>query len=103
MDSKYMKWDATLSNHQGNEIQNQTYHFTLVRMPIIKKRGDNKFGEDVEKRKSQCTIGGNANWCSNYGKQHRDSSKIKIETIILSSNPSSGYPKRMKTGYKSDI
>jgi len=34
----------------------------------------------VEKRELLCTVGGNGNWCSHYGKQYRISSKIlKIE------------------------
>ena len=29
----------------------------------------NKCDEDVEKREPWCTVGGNVNWCSHYGKQ----------------------------------
>ena len=32
-------------------------------------------GEDVKKRKPFCTVGGNVNWCSQFGKQYEDSSK----------------------------
>ena len=31
--------------------------------------------KDVGKREHLCTLGGNVNWCSHYGKQHGDSSK----------------------------
>jgi len=31
-------------------------------------------GEDMEKRKPSCTLGGNVKWCSHYGKQHGGSS-----------------------------
>ena len=30
-------------------------------------------GEDVEKREPWCTVGGNVNWCSLYGKLYRHS------------------------------
>ena len=32
-------------------------------------------GEDVEKRKTLCTVAGNVNWCSHYEKQYGASSK----------------------------
>ena len=32
-------------------------------------------GEDVEKRKPLCTVGGNVSWCSHYGKQNGHFSK----------------------------
>ena len=32
-------------------------------------------GKDVDKRDPLCTVGGNVNWCSDYGKQFRSSSK----------------------------
>ena len=50
-----------------------TYHLTPVRMAIINERS---VGEDVEKREPSCTVGGEADWRSHYGKQYRGSSKI---------------------------
>ena len=38
------------------------YHFTLVRMAIIKSLQVTSAGEDVEKRKPSYTVGGNVNW-----------------------------------------
>ena len=38
-------------------------------MDIIKKT-NKKFGKDVEIREPLCSIGGNVNWCSLYGKQY---------------------------------
>ena len=32
--------------------------------------------EDVEKREPMYTVGGNVNWCSHYGKQYGDFSKM---------------------------
>ena len=50
------------------------YHLTHVRMAIINK-STTSAGEDVEKGESFCTVGGNADWCSHWGKQHGDTSK----------------------------
>ena len=44
-------------------------------MAIIKKTRKTNVGEDVEKRESSHTVGGNVNWCSHYGKQYGGSSK----------------------------
>jgi len=65
------------------------YHFTTVRMAIIKK---STTGEGVNKRTFLYTVGGNLNWCSHYGKlvgmyimvQHGFSlkkNKLKIELL----------------------
>ena len=35
-------------------------------------------GEGVEKRECSCTIGGNVNWYSHYGRQYGDSLKKKL-------------------------
>ena len=59
------------------EIQIKTtmrYHFTLVRMAIIKQQTIN-VEEDAEKREPWCTVGGNADWCSHCGKQYGISSE----------------------------
>ena len=40
---------------------------TLVRMAIIKKLQVINSVEDVEKRESLYTAGGNLNWCNHYG------------------------------------
>ena len=45
------------------------YHLTLVRIAIIKKSADSS----VEKREPSCTVGGNVNCYSHYGKQYGDS------------------------------
>ena len=53
------------------------YHLTRVRMAIIKKPTNNKFGKDVEKRELSYPVGGNVNWCSHYGEQYGGSSKTQ--------------------------
>ena len=72
------------------------YHVTPVRMAIINKWTNNKFGKDVEKGEPFGTIGENADWwghCRNYygsmdffvGTQ-----KIKNGSAFQLSNPTSG-------------
>ena len=52
------------------------YHFTPVRMAIIKKNLQTiNTGEGVEKRKPSYTVGGNINWCSHYGEWNGGSLK----------------------------
>ena len=46
----------------------------LVRMAVIKKTG-NKCWQGCGKKEPLCTVSGNVNWCSHYGKQYESSSK----------------------------
>ena len=56
----------------------------LVRKPIIKSLQIINVGEDVEKKESSYTVGGNVNWCSHYGKQYGDfSKKLKIKLLCV--------------------
>ena len=48
---------------------------TLARTAIIKKSTNNKCLENVEKKESYYTVGGNVNWCNHCGKQYGDSSE----------------------------
>ena len=51
-----------------------------VRMTAIKKQEIRSICKDVKKRELLCTVGGNVNWYSHYGKQYGNSSKkVKIE------------------------
>ena len=63
----------------ANQIPN---HLTLVRMTITRKKRNNKDYEDVEKREHLCTVSGNVNWYSHYGKQYKGSVKIKYMFTI---------------------
>lgn len=67
------------------------YCLTTVKLVIYQKVKDNKCWENVEKRESLYILGGNINWCSNYGKQYEGSSKFKGRTTIRFSNPTAGY------------
>ena len=51
------------------------YHFTPVRMAIIKSLQIINAGEGVEKREPSYTVGRNVNWCSHYGEQYEVSLK----------------------------
>ena len=51
------------------------YHLTPVIMTIIKKTTNNKCWQGCGKKEPSCTIGGNVNRCSHYGKHYEDSSK----------------------------
>ena len=50
------------------------YHSTPVRMATITNQ-QTSAGEVVEKRKPECTVGGNADWCSHSGKHYGISSE----------------------------
>ena len=63
-------------NHQGSANPNHrdiTSH--LSEWLISKRQQITSTGENVERREPSCTVGGNVNWWSNYGKQYGDSSK----------------------------
>ena len=49
------------------------FYLTLVRMATIKKSTNKNSEEDVEKREASYNVGGDVNWSSQYGKQHRSS------------------------------
>ena len=53
------------------------YHLTLVRMAIYRFKNLQiiNAGEDVEKRKPSCIVGGTVSWYSHYGRQYGDSLK----------------------------
>ena len=53
------------------------YHFTSIRVAIIKRKNKQKksIGEDVEKSEPLGTGGGNIKWYNHCGEQYRDPSK----------------------------
>ena len=62
MANKHMKRCSTSLVVREMQIKiTVRYHFTPVRMSVIKKSTNNKSGEGVEKRQPFDTVGGNAN------------------------------------------
>ena len=47
--------------------------------------------EDVDKREHLCTVGGNVNQCSHYGKSMKFPQRIKKRTTKWFSNSTPGY------------
>ena len=45
------------------------YHLTPVRMAVINKHTNNESCQGCEEKGTLCTVGGNVNCCSRYGKQ----------------------------------
>ena len=90
-----------ITNYQGNANQNHKMispHTNTVEW-LSSKRQDGKFRENIEKREPLYTLSGNADWCSQYGKQHRGSSKIlKYNYYRIQQSHFRVYPKEMKTG-----
>ena len=53
------------------------YHLILARMASINQQ-TTSVSEDVDKKESLCTVGGNADWCRHGGKQHAVSYADKV-------------------------
>ena len=52
------------------------YHFTPVRMAIIKSLQATNVGKEEEKKEPLYSAGGSVNCCCHYEKQYRVSSKL---------------------------
>ena len=72
----------SIANYQRNTNQTAIgYHFTPVRMAIVKEIETMNTGESVEKRAPSYAVGGNVNWHSYCG------GSLKSDTIQLYDPP----------------
>ena len=75
MANRHVKGCSAFISTREMSVKTMRYHFTPIRMAIIKKSADYGCEDDMEKRELLYTIGGNVNWCSHYRKQYGDSTK----------------------------
>ena len=55
-----------------NSKTTMRYHVTTVRIAFVKKSTTINVREGVEKREDSCTVSGNVNWYSPYGRWYGD-------------------------------
>uniref|UniRef100_A0A9L0TCE0 Uncharacterized protein n=1 Tax=Equus caballus TaxID=9796 RepID=A0A9L0TCE0_HORSE len=55
------------------------YRLTPVKMAVIKETRNNTCWQGCGENGALCSVGGNVNWCSHYGKPYGGSSKNQIE------------------------
>ena len=84
------------------QIKTMRYHFTPVRMTVIKKTGDNRcwWGYSKKKKEILYTFGRNVNCFNHYGKWYECSTNL-INLPYDPAIPLLGiYPKEMKTWFQ---
>ena len=68
MANKHMKRCSTSFIIREMQIKTtMRYHYTMVRMAIIKKSTNRNAGEGMEKREPFYALGGDVNWYNHYG------------------------------------
>ena len=67
---------------QADSLLSEPLGKPLLEWLLVKRQELRSVGKDVEKREPSCTVDGNVNWCSPYGKLHEGSAK-KLKTELL--------------------
>ena len=73
----------------GNTCKRMAVSFQCMTKSTKKKkrrRTHINVGKDVEKKKYLNTVGGNVNWCTQYGKHYEGSSKNKTTLVCMPRN-----------------
>ena len=98
MNSKHKKRCSTSFIIREMQIKTtMSYHLTWVRMAIIKNQKTINAGEGVEKREGSCTVSGNINWYSHYGRQYDSLKQLGIKPPYDLAIPLLGiYPEETK-------
>ena len=84
----------SITNHQGNARQNHSkisITLYLLEWLLSKRQKIISAGENRGKTKPLCSVGGNINWYSHFGKQYGNHQKLKHKSSIQPSNSTSGY------------
>ena len=72
-----------ITHHRENANQTtMRYHYTLSEWLKSTTQETPSVDENVKKKEPSCTIGGNVNWCSYYGKQYEFPQKITNRITI---------------------
>lgn len=103
MASKYMKRCSTpLATREMQIGTSEQHYFTPIRMAIIHKTINNKYGEDVEKLEPLCIAGGNiTSWSLGCSVGNRTRVLLSVFTLPGAAGPVQTLAKGMGFGLMS--